>query len=164
MADLKARLIKGDRFSAEDTIELDFTYDGDAHSCVQHIEIVSGETVTHGGGATAETTLHYKAHERHDGSTDEVDGVIDYKTTEMNIVQTAKGTTVIKVVANLLLKSTMDAYDTAYQEWYDAYAVQPESEEGLQLIAGAPNPPAYPEATQHKSGEITLEWTDDTFV
>jgi len=101
MADLKARRVLGGRYTASDTIELQFTYTGDAHSCDQYIEVISGSTVTHGGGATAATPLHYKS-----TATDaDSDGIIDYASSLMPITQSARGTTVVKVVADILLKA-----------------------------------------------------------
>ena len=80
----------------------------------------------------------------------------------MTIVQTEKGTTVVKVCADILLKSTHDTYMTAYNTWYDTYHLEG-GEEG-ELVEGAPNAPAFPTPTTHKSGEITLEWTEDIYV
>jgi|14_taG_2_1085336.scaffolds.fasta_scaffold43526_3 hypothetical protein len=164
MADnLKARRVLGGKYTADDTLELQFDYTGDAKTCVQWIEVVSGETVTHGGGSPAETKLHYKAHARDDGTTDEDEnGIIDYATSLMTVVQSQKGTTVIRVCAEILLKSTYDTYATAWDDWWDTYRLEGGSEG--ELVAGAPNAPAYPEPTLYKSGEITLEWTDDNFV
>ena len=164
MADnLKAKKILGGKYTADDILEVKFTYTGDAQSCVQWIEVIDGATVTHGGGSPAATKLHYKAHLRDDGTTDEDEnGIIDYTTSHMTIVQTEKGTTVVKVCADILLKSTHDTYMTAYNTWYDTYHLEG-GEEG-ELVEGAPNAPAFPEPTTHKSGEITLEWTDDAYV
>ena len=173
MADLKGRLIKGDKFSAEDVIELQFTYEGAVHSCVNYIEVVSGDTVTHGGGASAETRLHYKSADRDaDG-----DGVIDYSSMQMHIVQTQKGTSVVKVVSEVILKDDVDKYDAEYRTWHDTWMDGSDTEEvpneetGLMeerplysVKEGAPDAPAYPVATVYKSGEITLEWSDDSFV
>lgn len=173
MANLKARLIKGDKFSAEDVIELQFTYEGVIHSCVNHIEVVSGDTVTHGGGATAETRLHYKSSDTDaDG-----DGVIDYSSMQMHIEQTQKGTSVVKVVSEVVLKDDVDKYDADFKTWNDSWMEVtgteevPNEETGLleerdlyTVKEGAPDFPAYPSATVYKSGNITLEWGDDTFV
>lgn len=173
MANLKARLIKGDKFSAEDVIELQFTYEGVIHSCVNYIEVVSGDTVTHGGGASAETRLHYKSADRDaDG-----DGVIDYSSMQMHIVQTKKGTSVVKVVSEVILKDDVDRYDAEYRTWHDAWMIVedveevPNEETGLleekplyTVKEGAPDAPAYPSSTVYKSGNITLEWSDDNFV
>ena len=84
MADnLKAKRILGGQFTADDTLEIQLTTATDLYSCVQHIEVVSGIDVTHGGGAASGTALHYKAEERDaDG-----DGIIDYSSSEMTIVQ-----------------------------------------------------------------------------
>ncbi len=173
MADLKARLIKGDKFSAEDVIELQFTYEGVAHSCVNHIEVVSGDTVTHGGGATAETRLHYKSVDTDaDG-----DGVIDYSSMQMHIKQTQKGTSVVKVVSEVIFKEDVDKFNAEAKTWQETYIIETgqyeevPNEKGeleqkplLTVKEGAPNSPAYPTATVYKSGNITLEWGDDTFV
>jgi len=173
MADLKSRLIKGDRFSAEDVIELQFTYEGALHSCVNYIEVVSGDTVTHGGGATAETRLHYKS-----ADTDaDGDGVIDYSSMQMHIAQTKKGTSVVKVVSEVILKDDVDKFDADFKTWFDTWMEVTGTEEvaneetGLleerdihSPKEGAPDSPAYPTVTVYKSGELTLEWSDDTFV
>ena len=163
MSDLKARRVLGGRFTADDTLELQFTYTGTAYSCVQHIEIVSGVYVTHGGGASAGENLHYKAIARDaDG-----DGVIDYSSTQMTIVQEEKGTSVVKVVVEVILKSEHDAWLIEHEAWHDAYVTETTDEDGEtseETAAGAPSPPAYPTPTEYKSGEITLEWADDTFV
>ncbi len=155
---LKARLIRGDKYSAEDVVECQLTISGAAHSCVHHVEIVSGATVTHGGGAPAATPLHYKAVERDADS----DGVIDYSSSEMKILQSEKGTTVVKIVADVLLKADYDAWKTSYDAWIDEHTEVVEGER-MQKI-GSPNQPAYPSTTTYKSGNITLEWADDTFV
>lgn len=163
MADLKARRVLGGRFTADDTLELQFDYTGTAYSCVQHIEIVSGGTVTHGGGAAAGENLHYKAIERDaDG-----DGVIDYNSTQMTIVQEEKGTSVVKAVVEIVLKSELDAWVIEQQAWHNTYVTETtgENDETIEEVTdGAPSPPAYPTATEYKSGEITLEWIEDTFV
>ena len=163
MADLKARRVLGGRFTADDTLELQFTYTGTAYRCAQHIEIVSGVYVTHGGGAAAGENLHYKAIERDaDG-----DGVIDYNSTQMTIVQEEKGTSVVKAVVEIILKSEHDAWVKEHEVWHDAYVTETtgENDETIEEVADdAPSPPAYPTVTEYKSGEITLEWDDDTFV
>tara|TARA_R110002012_G_C11639791_1_gene610518 strand:+ start:392 stop:895 length:504 start_codon:yes stop_codon:yes gene_type:complete len=167
MADLKARRVLGGQFSADDTLELQFTYEGDAHSCIQHIEEISGPTVTHGGGAAAATPLHYKAWMRDDGSTDAVDGVIDYASSMMTMVQTEKGTSVVKAVANIILKADYDAWVTTHANWVSTYVTETTTDQNeilWKLEDGAPDEPAFPEPTEYKSGEITLVWQDDSFV
>ena len=163
MADLKAKRILGGTYTADDTLELQLTYTGQAHSCNQYIEVLSGPTVTHGGGASASTPLHYKS-----AITDaDGDGIIDYSTSQMTVVQASKGTSVIKVVANVLLKADVDTWQTNYNTWLDTYTSIVVNEDGndeLVLADGAPDAPVYPTATTYKSGEITLKWEDDTFV
>ncbi len=158
MADLKAKLVRGDKYSAEDVLELQLTIDGSAHSCVQHIEIVSGATVTHGGGAPAETPLHYKSVENDAND----DGVIDYSSSQMKVLQSEKGITVCKAVATVILKADYDAWKTAHDTWIAEHTEEVDGDR-MQKI-GSPNAPAYPSATTYKSGNITLEWADDTFV
>ncbi len=155
---LKAKLIRGDRYSAEDVLECQLTIDGSAYSCVHHVEVVSGATVTHGGGAPAATTLHYKSVEN---DADD-DGVIDYSSSQMKILQSEKGTAVIKVVATVILKSDYDTWKTAYDAWIAEHTEEVDGDR-MQKI-GSPSAPAYPSASTHKSGNITLEWADDTFV
>ena len=162
MADLKAKRILGGKYTASDTLEIQFTYTGDAHSCEQYLEIISGDTVTHGGGASATSKIHYKAHLRDDGTSDAVDGIIDYATSQMTVVQSQKGTTVIKVCADMLLKSVYDAWVTETNTWVSTYLTEVD---GVDVVAaGAPDRPAEPTPTTYKSGEVTLEWADDSFV
>ncbi len=161
--DLKAKITRGGKFSAEDIIETQLTYTGDIKTCIQKLELISGVDVLHGGGATATTPLHYKSTER---DADD-DGIIDYTTTEMQIVQVEKGVSVIKIVADVLLQADHDTHTAALLEWSDAYATSSTDENGNDVVivaTGAPAPPEYPTATEYKSGEITLEWTDDSFV
>ena len=82
----------------------------------------------------------------------------------MVIVQSAKGTSVIKIIADILLKADYDAYITAFNTWSDTYKVNPTDDGQFDLVAGAPAAPTYPTATTYESGEITIEWLDDSFV
>ena len=163
MASLRAKQISGSKYTANDLIETRFQYDGDMQSCVQYVELISGVDVTHGGGVSADERLHYKARER---DADE-NGIIDYTTTKMSVVQTQKGESVIKVVVEIITKPQHDAWQTEYTAWEDEYVTQVTLENGdvdYQVDAGAPDRPDYPELTVYKSGEIVLEWRDDTFV
>ena len=159
MADnLKAKRILGGQFSADDTIEIQLTTETDVYSCIQHIEVVSGVDVTHGGGAASATALHYKAQDRDaDG-----DGVIDYSSSEMTIVQVEKGTSVVKVVANIILLSTHNTFKTSFDAWMEANT----SNLNTTLNEGSSwdDVPTYPATTEYKSGELTLVWSDDSFV
>jgi hypothetical protein len=85
----------------------------------------------------------------------------------MQIVQVEKGVSVIKIVADVLLKADYDTHAAALRVWSDAYATSSTDEDGNNIVitaADAPPPPAYPTPTEYKSGEITLTWEDDTFV
>lgn len=176
MAKLTARRTEGGQFTPDDTLEVTFDYDGTLLYCVHYLEIVSGAEVTHGGNAPSSTPLHYKAVERDaDG-----DGVIDYSTVTMRLVQTEKGTAVVKVCADLITKETHDAYLTTLNSWltanctssdtvYDttqAYQANQfrhsdgktyEPKDGVSMK----DMPERPGETTYKTGEITLVWTDD---
>jgi len=160
---LKARRIVGGNYSSEDTLEIQHTYTGAAKEVVHHIEVISGVAVTHGGGASADTKLHYKSVARDaDG-----DGIIDYSAVTIHVVQAEKGTSVIKVVSSTVLKTDHDAWVTADTAWVDEYITLVSNEDGTEAFVteeGAPDRPSYPRATVEKTGEITLVWTDDTFV
>ncbi len=162
MADnVKTRRISGSQFTSKDILEVQLSVTGDLHQCVQFIEVVSGVDVTHGGGAEANEALHYKAYMRDDGSTDAVDGIIDYSSSQMAITQKEKGTSVIKVVVWVISKADHDNFETEMNAWLEE--VHEEA-----TINATPIPwgdaPTYPGWTEHKSGEITLTWQDDTFV
>ena len=162
MADLKAKRVSGSNYTADDRLELQLTYTGNANSCVHYIEVVSGVDVTHGGGSSA-TRLHYKSVENDaDG-----DGVIDYSSSFMSITQTEKGTSVIKAVAEVMLQSTVDTFNSDMNTWSDTYVTQVTLEDGtISYVVDddAPDSPVYPTATTYKSGEITLVWSDDSYV
>ena len=162
MADptLQVKRVSGNRYTAEDTLEVQFTYEGDIHTCVQTVNVVSGPTVTHGGGAAADVRLHYKAPER---DADE-HGIVDYSTTTMHVVQSAKGTSVVKIIADVVMKSDYDTFMAAYVEWRDAYVLSAHDNADWRLAEGAPAAPTYPAITSYESGQISLEWADDTFV
>jgi hypothetical protein len=163
MADLKAKRVLGGIYTPDDKLEVQLTYEGQAHSCVQWIELISGEPVTHGGGAEASSPLHYKSWDIDADS----DGIIDYSSTYMTVVQQNKGTSVIKVVANVILKTTFDAFKTEHDAWVANYCTDTVQENGVEareIADGAPSEPLMPEPTIYKSGEITLQWTDDNFV
>jgi len=161
---LKAKRTSGDRFTNEDRIETQLTYTGIAHSVLHSIEHVSGPTCTHGGGAPAGEFLHYHNISEHADN----DGVIDYSTSRMFVVQESKGTSVIKVVAQVLLQADIDQWDAEHSAWSDAYETIYLNNQGqvayVEIADGAPDRPVRPEPTTHKSGELTLEWLDDSFV
>ena len=133
---LQARRISGSSFSAEDKLEVAFNSDSQDISVMTHtIELVSGVNVTHGGGAQPDDYLHYKSTERDANA----DGIVDYSDVEMSLVQVEKGTSVIKVVCGVITKAEVDALDNG----------------GFTSTL---------EPTIYKTGEITLQWSDDNFV
>jgi len=143
---IQTRKLRGDRFTANDTIEVSLINEDIVPIHVSHtIIMVSGAEVTHGGGGKPNEYLHYKAVERDA----DADGVIDYSLTEMNLVQSEKGTAVIKVQVECTTKQMMDDY-FALMETLPA-----DIDEG-QL--------PQPDLLEITSNEIILEWTDDTFV
>ena len=143
---IQTRKLRGDSFTANDTIEVSLINEGIVPINLVHtILMVSGAEVTHGGGGKPENYLHYKAVER---DADE-DGVIDYSLTEMNLVQSEKGIAIIKVRVHCVTQQFIDDNNELIDSLPDD--IDPE-----QL------PPT--EFIEVESGEITLEWTDDTFV
>jgi carbamate kinase len=163
---ITARRISGSTFSAEDKLEVTFTSDNQPMSSVVHtIELVSGINVTHGGGGLVGEYLHYKAVERDA----DADGIIDYSDIEMALVQESQGTSVIKVVAQVITQADVDAnkaigkvYTTDMEAWAERKEVAAGLEE--EFTEEEPTALTYIEPTILKTGEITLEWTTDTFV
>jgi len=161
MADnIKARRILGGQFTADDTLEIQLTTATDVYSCIQHIEVVSGIDVTHGGGAASGTALHYKSNATDANS----DGIIDYSTSEMTIVQASKGTSVVKVVANIMLLSTYNTWKGLADSWYAANTTGTDIDMTLNDGSSWDDLPTYPATTEFKSANITLIWGDDSFV
>jgi len=152
---IQARRISGSSFSAEDKLEVTFSSDNQPMNSVIHtIELVSGVNVTHGGGGQPDEYLHYKAVER---DADD-DGIIDYSDVEMALVQETQGTSVIKVVCQAVTKAEADAFNTEVEAWNERREVADGLEEEF-----TEEPPTL-EPTTLTTGEITLEWTEDTFV
>jgi len=152
---IQARKISGSAFSAEDKLEVTLGSDNQPMASVVHtIELVSGVNVTHGGGGQPNEYLHYKATERDADS----DGVIDYSDIEMALVQEEQGTSVIKVKCGAVTKADVDAFNTEFEAWNERKEVA----EGLEKEFTEEGPTFAP--TILETGEITLEWSDDTFV
>lgn len=153
---ITARRINGDRFSNVDMLEVVLSTDNQDMKEVAHsIKQVSGVPVTHGGGAKAGDFLHYKSNE----VDSDADGIIDYSNIEMRVVQESVGTSVIKVVCSYILKSEADAYEPAMEAWVKRYEAA--SESGVQFTEETPT---FPTPLELETGEITLEWSEDTFV
>tara|TARA_R110000764_G_scaffold235252_1_gene329681 strand:- start:2144 stop:2665 length:522 start_codon:yes stop_codon:yes gene_type:complete len=170
MATLTAVRTEGGQFTPDDALRVSLNDSGQLKYCVHYLEIVSGATVTHGGGAQATESLHYKAIERDaDG-----DGIIDYSTVNMRLVQTEKGTNVVKVCAKFITKAEWDTYLTNTNNWLttncvtkdaDADAVGYVHSDGLTYTAkdgvSMDDLPSVPTETVAKTGDITLVWQDD---
>jgi hypothetical protein len=163
---LQARRISGSAFSAEDKLEITLNSDNQPMASVVHtIELVSGVNVTHGGGGLVGDYLHYKATERDA----DADGIIDYSDIEMALVQEDQGVSVIKVVAQVVNQAdseTNQAAGQAYSTEMEAWTKRKEVAAGLEEEFTEPKPtsPTYIEPIILKTGEITLEWTTDSFV
>jgi len=152
---ITARRISGSAFSAEDKLEVTFNSDNQPMASVVHtVELVSGINVTHGGGGLVGDYLHYKAVERDA----DADGVIDYSDIEMSLVQETQGTSVIKVVCQAITKANADAFNVEMQAYIDNLKVALVLGEEFTEVAPTLTP------TVLKTGEITLEWSDDSFV
>jgi hypothetical protein len=152
---ITARRISGSAFSAEDKLEVTFNSDNQPMASVVHtIELVSGINVTHGGGGLVGDYLHYKAVERDA----DADGIVDYSDIEMALVQESQGTSVIKVVCEAVTKADADAFNVEKEAYIERQQVALGLEEEFTEDAPTLTP------TVLKTGEITLEWTTDTFV
>jgi len=152
---IQARRISGSAFSAEDKLEVTFSSDNHPMSSVIHtIELVSGSNVTHGGGGQPDECLHYKSTERDADS----DGVIDYSDIEMALVQETQGTSVIKVKCEAITKAESEAFNAEVEAWNERSEVATGLEEEF-----TEEPPTL-EPTILTTGEITLEWAEDSFV
>lgn len=142
--DLQARRIRGDKFTAEDVLEVVLNNENiDLNLCVYSIEKISGVNVTHGGGGEAGVFLHYKNHDVDANS----DGIIDYSSSEMKVEQEEKGVSVIKVIAEIITKAEYDRVVAENEAW----------EEGDPDVVPA-------DVIELETGEITLEWSDDNLV
>jgi len=139
---LQARKIRGDINTAEDGLEIKLDTSETLATCVYRVILVSGVGVTHGGGASADTYLNYLS------ADDE-----DWSLLRMHILQEGEGTSVIKIEASINTQATDDAYVEEYQNWVN----NPDEE------AKGPEP-VYPDPIILETGEITLEYAEDSFV
>ncbi len=150
---LQARKDRASTTSPLDSIEVVLDTDNQALDLVVHtIELVSGVNVTHGGGAQPGEYLHYKSIDRDaDG-----DGIIDYSNVIMELSQEEQGTSVIKVKCQI---TEVNSYKSDIDAWVERREVALGA--GEVFTEETPPPPPTTELT---TGEITLEWTEDTFV
>ena len=152
---IQARRISGSSFNEEDKLRIIFDSDNQPmESVVYTIELVSGPNVTHGGGGEPGEYLHYKSSERDaDG-----DGVIDYSDVDMTVIQSEKGTSVIKVVCESITKEYAASF-------YSGVAITAEKAKKTISSGGEfEDPINVIEPTILKTGNITLEWSEDNFV
>lgn len=148
---VQARKISGSQNSNTDTLEVQLAYDlSEVYGAISHsVELVSGVSVTHGGGAISGEYLHYKSAEDVNS-----EGVVDYSSVNMEIVQVERGDSVIKVLVSYLLQSEIDSHTVAYEAWVN----EPESDNKEK------HGPNYPVPTVIETGEITLSYQEDVFV
>lgn len=161
---LQAKRLRGDQFTADDLLESKFIYTeaGTMYETITTIEVVSGVAVNHGGGAEAGSYLHYKSVED-DG---DENGYINYSTQNVQVTQTEKGDSVIKIVIKYISVANHNAWEEDSRAWSDSYETITVLEDGTQQVDVADNAPPPPARayTTIKSGEIALRWADDTFV
>lgn len=152
---IQARRISGSSFSAEDRLELVFDAENQSiHEVVHTVELISGVGVTHGGGSPAGEYLHYKSQDRDANS----EGVIDYSKVEMHVTQVNEGISVIRAVCQVVTKTMADTFMTETEAYVERKKASSGLEEEFTEVA-----PTL-ESTVFKTGNITLEWTEDTFV
>lgn len=147
---LQARRIDGNEFTQYDKLEVrlnDITED--LQEVVHRVVLVSGETITHGGGASADDYLHYGQ-----PNPDDEDALIDYSTINMWVEQQSKGTSVFKVEAQITTVADNEQFIEEFNTWKDAFDEDPDT---------AGDPPTLTTSTI-QTGEITVTWGDDTFV
>jgi len=160
---LIARIKKGGKFSKDDLLEVVLESNGENINIATHsVEKVSGEGVTHGGGSECGTYLHYKSVDR---DVDE-NGIIDYSSVDMSVSQDSVGSSVIRIVARII---TQEAQDNFISE-ADIYK---SAADNAGVTSALPNgtdgsfsqtPPEPPTPVVLKTGEITIEWLEDSFV
>jgi hypothetical protein len=156
--EIKTRRVKGDIFTNEDILDVrligDYTL---LDYLVFSVELISGPSVTHGGGAPAGEYLHYKSLET---DLDEND-VLDYSNSQIPIVQSSIGTSVIKITGNYVLKDEAEKYKLETKNHKELLEKATDPEEYLKLMD------AVRVLTIHEisTGEVTLSWNElDEYV
>jgi len=144
---VNARRIKGSKFTQDDLLEIAYTGGDTDIRMINTIEVVSGVDVTHGGGGLAGDYLHYKK---------DLDN--DYSSLSMLLSQSEQGTSIIKVVSKITTGEQITNNKINLEAWEERREVAAGLEE--EFTEEAPTP----EVITHKTGEITLDWNEDTFV
>ena len=153
---LQARKVNGDSFTANDLIEVKFTGDSKTLEYMNYsIELVSGPTVTHGGGCEANVYLNYNSQEDADS-----DGDIDYSTCEMKVAQLEKGTSTIKIKGKYLTKAQQLVYISEVEAWEDVALAVTSTDD----IDASTKPSVEDYTVVIETGIITLNWSEDVFV
>ncbi len=147
---ITARRIGGSAFSAEDKLEVLFNSEGEVGVATHTIELISGPSINHGGGSPSGEFLHYKSVEV---DADE-NGAIDYSNVLMQVEQEAKGTSVIKAKVRFVTPAQSEGFLQAIEDYENT------PNDGIDIA----EPSISDYETLLESGEITLDWGEDTFV
>jgi hypothetical protein len=146
---LQAKRNSGSQFTSDDILEVILDSSGaDMAEVVHTVELISGPVITHGGGPAGEY-LHYKSFEQ-----DAVDGVIDYSNTLISVNQETQGTSVIKVLARTMTVENSTTFEALMDSW----------NEGPNDGTLTESPLVEDYYVVLESGEITIEWGEDTLV
>ena len=149
---LQVRKLSGNVFTAEDLLELHLISEGASISrVVHHLELVSGPDVLHGGGASADTPLHYYTPSE-DGSTPYTEDVT------MVVEQVSQGTSVIKVVAEVVTADMMSEFNHNADVWSAHFRASGLTHEEYTV------PEPVLEHIALKSSEIILQSGEDSFA
>ena len=151
---VKAKRIQGDQFTAVDKLQIELSGESNINSyigqgsAVFSIDHISGPVVTHGGGSAANTFLNYLP--------PEANGVIA-NTYTMSIAQETQGNSVIKVVCEYCSNADVTQFEADLEQF---------STDVANAYAANTAMPDAPSITKHriKTGEITLSWSDDSWV
>ena len=132
--ELKAKRISGSSFTAEDRLEVTFDSDGEDISIMIHTIEQISGVAVTHGGGAPADEYLHYKNTETDAN---ADGIVDYSNVIMSLVQAEKGTSVIKVVCSVITVAQVTAFE----------------DNGTTITP-----------TIYKTGEITLEWADDSFV
>jgi hypothetical protein len=161
---LQGRQLEGSIYTATDKFEFVLTGAPSPLAVVLHsIEVVSGPTVTHGGGALVGEFLHYKSIERHL----EADGYINYGSVDVLIEQQSKGDTVFKGVASVISSTDSEANAAASSAWANTMAAAGVSDDFPRGTDGNFDwsaAPVFIEPTIVKTENLTCTWRDSVLV
>tara|TARA_R100001377_G_scaffold33266_1_gene18170 strand:- start:227 stop:628 length:402 start_codon:yes stop_codon:yes gene_type:complete len=131
---LQARRTSGSAFSEEDKLEVTFNSDSQDMSLITHTLEQISGVAVTHGGGAPAGDYLHYKTSVIDANGD---GVVDYSNVVMSLVQAERGTSVVKVVCSAITVAQVTAYED------DGTTITP---------------------TIYRTGEITLQWADDSFV